>query len=203
MSYRINASGIKQAQAFTKGIRSAMETATFRAVNRVASKTRTAASKAIRQEVRLPASYVNEHLKVTQKATLQTPVAVITGRRRHTRLARYGAKQLTRSSKKARGDVLRGIATGRKQAGVSVAVKRSGSRKKMRGAFLVPLRNSGLMGVFVRTGTGPKDIVHKYGPSVHQVFRWVRAELEPQVKEDLAAEYKQQLAYELRRGARR
>jgi len=203
MSYRINASGIKQAQAFTKGIRSAMETATFRAVNRVASKTRTAASKAIRQEVRLPASYVNEHLTVTKKATRANPEAVITGRKRHTRLARYGAKQITRAAKSARGDALRGIGAGRKQAGVSVSVRRDSSRKKMRGAFLVPLRNSGLMGVFIRTGPGKKDIQHKYGPSVHQVFRWVRSDLEPQVQQDLAAEYRQQLAYALRQGARR
>lgn len=71
----------------------------MRAINRVASKTRTAASKAIREDVRLPASYVNENLKVSQKASINNPEAVITARKRPTRLARYGAKQLARAAK--------------------------------------------------------------------------------------------------------
>lgn len=203
MSYRIDARQITRATGFLRGTVRAVEKAQMRAVNRVASKTRTAASKAIRQQVRLPASYVNQNLTVTRKATINQPEAVISGRKRPTRLARYGAKQMTKAAKGAAGDMTRGIAPGRKQAGVSVAVKKGGSRKKMRKAFLIPLQGSGEMGVFVRTGPGKKDIRHLYGPSVDQVFRGIRTELQPEIRRNLVSEYKAQLAYALRQESKR
>lgn len=55
MSYRVNTTEISKATGLLKGAVSALEKAQMRAVNRVASKTRTAASKAIRQQVKLPA----------------------------------------------------------------------------------------------------------------------------------------------------
>ena len=200
MSYRINATQVTKATEFLKGAVKAVETAQTRALNRVASKTRTAASKAIRQQVKLPASYVNQNLTITKKATATQPEAVISGRKRPTRLARYGAKQMTRVARGSAGDMVRGIAAGRKQAGVSVAVRKGGARKKMRKAFLIPLQGSGEMGVFVRTGRGKKDIKHLYGPSVDQVFRGVRSELKPEIRRNLVSEYQAQLAYALRKG---
>lgn len=198
MSYSINAKDITKATGFLRGAVRAVEKAQMRAINRTASKTRTAASKAIRQDIKLPASYVNENLKVSRKASINNPEAVITGRKRPTRLARYGAKQMSRVAKQASGDPSRGIASGRKQAGVSVAVKKGGSRKKMRKAFLIPLKGSNAMGVFVRTGSGKKDIKHLYGPSVDQVFRAVRTDLKPQIRRELVTEYERQLANALR-----
>ena len=200
MSYRVNTTEISKATGLLKGAVSALEKAQMRAVNRVASKTRTAASKAIRQQVKLPASYVNQNLTVTKKATITQPEAVISGRKRPTRLARYGAKQMTRVARGAAGDMVRGIASGRKQAGVSVAVRKGGARKKMRKAFLIPLNGSGEMGVFVRTGRGKKDIKHLYGPSVDQVFNSVRNDLKPEIRRNLVSEYQAQLAYALRKG---
>lgn len=203
MSLVIDRRQFRQARRYLEGTTKALDKARYRAVNRVAAKTRTAASREIRAQVRLPAAYVNENLTITQKATLTSAVAVISGRRRPTRLARYGAKQLARAATaRARGDQLRGIPAGRRQAGVSVSVSRRGSRQKMRGAFLLPLRNSNMMGIFLRTGRGPKDIEHRYGPSVDQVFRGVRKSLEPSIRGDLAAEYRSQLRYALQQEAR-
>lgn len=199
MSLTIDNRQFGQARKFVKGTLRAAEKAQFRAVNRVASKFRTAASKAVRGQVRLPASYVNDNLKVRKKATQNNPEAVISGRKRPTRLARYGAKQLARSAKGAAGDQSRGISAGKKQAGVSVAVSRSSGRKKMRKAFLLPLRGTGTMGVFVRTGPGDKDIKHLYGPSVDQVFRDVRTELKPQIGKELAKEYQAQLNHAIQK----
>lgn len=203
MSYSINTKDISSATGFLRGAVRAVEKAQMRAINRVASKTRTAASKAIRQDVKLPASYVNENLKVSRKASINNPEAVITGRKRPTRLARYGAKQMSRSAKRASGDTSRGIASGRKQAGVSVAVKKGASRKKMRKAFLIPLKGSNAMGVFVRTGRVKKDIKHLYGPSVDQVFRAVRKDLKPEIRRNLVTEYERQLANALRQELKR
>ncbi|MFP3979167.1 phage tail protein [Marinobacter sp. KMM 10035] len=202
MSLTIDKSQFQQARKFIQATVRAAEKAQFRAVNRVASKFRTSASKTIRDQVRLPAAYVNDNLKVSQKATQNNPVAIISGRKRPTRLARYGAKQLARSAKAATGDQLRGISTGKKQAGVSVAVSRKGSRKKMRKAFLLPLRNAGVMGVFVRTGSGQKDIEHLYGPSVDQVFRGLREKLKPDISKELVKEYRAQLNYAIQKEAK-
>lgn len=203
MSLSIDSRQFSQARKFIQGTLRAHTKAQFRAVNRTASKFRTAASKAVRAEVRLPAAYVNENLKVSKKATQKNPEAVISGRKRPTRLARYGAKQLARAAQGASGDQLRGIAAGKKQAGVSVAVNRSSGRKKMRKAFLLPLSNAGTMGVFVRTGPGDRDIKHLYGPSVDQVFRGVRAELKPQIGKELAKEYRAQLNHAMQKEAKK
>jgi len=187
-----------EAARLLRGLARAVKKAQMRAINRVASKTRTAASKAIREDVRLPASYVNENLKVSQKASINNPEAVITARKRPTRLARYGAKQLARAAKNASGDPSRGIGAGRKQAGVSVGVKKGSGRRKKRNAFLMPLKNSGKMGVFVRIGRAKKDIKHLYGPSVDQVFREVRRDLKPEIPRNLAIEYERQLENAMR-----
>ncbi|UDL03975.1 phage tail protein [Marinobacter sp. CA1] len=201
MSIHTNTKDLKRAQGVVRGAIRAVEKAQFRAVNRVTSKTRTLASKKIREEVRLKAAYINQNLKVTKKASINDPEAVITGRKRPTRLARYGAKQLARAakSKNASGDSVRGIAPGRKQAGVSVSVSRRGGRKKMRKAFLIPLKSAGVMGVFTRNGSGRGDIRHRYGPSVDQVFRGVRKGLKPEIRRNLAAEYSRQFAHAARK----
>jgi hypothetical protein len=197
VTFKIDASEMKKATRLTRGLRGAMEKASFRAVNRVATKTRTAASKGIREKVRLTAGYVNENLKLASKATRANPTAIISARMRPTRLGRYGAKQLSKAAPRARGDERRGIGTGRKQAGVSVHVSRKSQRKKMGGAFLLPLKNTDLMGVFVRTGPGRKDIKHLYGPSVDQLFRRWRDGERADVQDQLATEYRAQLKYAL------
>lgn len=193
----------QQAERQLRGVGKAMEDASYRAVNQAARKGRTSASREIRDQLRLKAGYVNENVKVRQKATRSSPEAVIAGRERPTRLARYGAKQLTRKSAHGSGDTTRGIASGRKQAGVSVGVKRGGGRTKMRGAFQIPLKNSGLMGVFVRTGPGDKDIKHLYGPSVNQALKTVFPDIMPTAAEDLQKQYERQLSYELSKTTKR
>lgn len=200
MSYEIDASQVGAGRKFLRGMKRAAENAQYRAVNRVASKTRTRASKRIREDVRLKAAYVNKNLKVVKKARRDDPNAIIRARQRATRLARYGAKQLTKRAPGAQGDPSRGIAAGRKAAGVAVNVARSTGRSKMPGAFLIPLNNSGLMGVFIRRGG---RLQHLYGPSVDQLFRRVRGETHEKVAEDLEAEYRRQFAFAVRKEAKK
>ena len=203
MSMKIDTSDVKNARRLLRGIRGAMEKASFRAVNRVASKTRTAASKGIRSQVRLPASYVNENLKVTKKANSKNPTATISARVRPTRLARYSAKQMTKAAPRARGDSRRGIGAGRKQGGVSVHVSRQRSRAKMGKAFLIPLKNTDMMGVFLRIGPGKDDIEHRYAPSVDQLFRRWRDGERDDVQDQLVTEYNKQLRHALRQVVKR
>lgn len=167
------------------------------AINDTARKTRTRGSKEIRKQVNLSARYVNQNLRLAQTASESDLSAVIAARQRPTQLSRYGAKQLTRKAKhpeRSTGDPGLRIPPGRKAAGVSVKVKKGGSRQKLRGAFLIPLQNTVRMGLAVRTGSEPDDYEVKYGPSVDQVFRDVREDIADDTGEQVSTEFRRQLA---------
>jgi hypothetical protein len=196
-----------------------------RVINKVAERTATRAKREIVTQVNLKASYVAERLHVT-KATPERPAAIIKARVRHTTLSTYGAKQITRAAKGAKGDLFRGIPAGRKQGGISVSISAGGNRKIMRGAFLIPLRAGKVeggngMGIFIRVGSARNqrdlvaqeiytskgsrhpgrvesgDVRHLYGPSVDQVFRGVVTKIIPDVHAELAAEMERFARYEI------
>lgn len=187
-----------EAAARLRSIPAAIARAKVRALNKVAATTRTEASKQIRQAVKLPASYVNKPgvLEVI-KAQADGNEAIIRARKRPIRLATYGAKQLTKAAPRAKGDALRGIAAGRKQAGVSVNV--TGSRKKMPGAFLIPLKNGNGFGLFTRTGPARNQVEHHYSLSVNQMFKKLKPALSVVAQTKLREVMQTQLAYELGR----
>lgn len=204
MKIEIAASSLREMRAIARGLDDAGKTiavAQTRAINRVAAKTMTRARRAITSQVRLSASYVRERMTL-QNATLAKPGATISARQRPTRLATYGASQLTRAASDASGDPLRGIPAGRKQAGISVGVKKGGARKKMRGAFLMPLRAGNVgggngMGVFIRTGPARRDVKHLYSPSVDQLFNGVAEALVPTIETELEAALLRQIQHEV------
>ena len=174
--------------------------AQFRAINKAAEKGVTASRRAIASEVALTQAYIRDRMAL-QRATAAQAVAVIRARKRATTLARFSARQLTRSAPGAKGDARRGIGSGRKQGGVSVKVKTQGPRKAMPKAFLIPLRAGGEagangFGVFTRQG---RSIRHRYGPSVDQVFRSIRNQVAPGIAQDLEVQIVKQLQYELGR----
>ena len=195
----------------------AVARATYRAINGVAAKAFTRSRREIRDQVNLSATYIRERMWL-QKANSSRQVAVIAARKRPTRLATYGARQRTRKDKGTKrpagrnggklfgvqagaGDTLRNINQGMVPAGVSVSVKRGGQRQLMPGAFFMPLRAGKVaavngMGVFIRTGSGKKDIKHLYGPSVDQLFRGVIDDISPDVQAELEAELLRQANYE-------
>lgn len=177
-----------------------LQRAEYRAINKVASKAVTRSRREIVSRVNLTQTYVRERMEL-RPATPRRPEAFVVARVRHTRLATYGAKQVTVAAKRAKGDKLRGIGAGRKQAGVMVGVTRAKGKRRMPGAFLVPLRAGkagGLngMGVFIREG---KRIRHLYGPSVDQVFRGILPALQQQVADDLEKAVLEQTEYEVRK----
>ena len=173
------------------------------AVNDVASTVLTAASRDISQRYNLPASYVREKFTL-RPATSSIDFAVIAARKRGTRLARFDANQMTASAPRAKGDTRRAIAKGRKQAGVSIKVKRQGARQTLRHAFFLPLMagkeaaGNG-MGVFTREGGRLK---HHYGISPSQAYAgWIR-EHRPNISASLAKAYAARLQAEIRRGSK-
>lgn len=176
----------------------ASRVAGYRAANVTGRKVITDTKRAIASQLSLTQREIAKVMSMSN-AIRDNPTAVVKVRKSPMRLARYGARQLTAKASRAKGDALRGIAAGRKQAGVSVKVAR-GARKKMRGAFLVPLRAGNVsggngMGVFVRQG---KEIIHLYGPSQYQLFRRLIAEGKTNIQKILRANYASELRYALK-----
>lgn len=189
--------GLDRALQQFEGLEGKVKRAARLSINSAARRYRTEGSRLIRQEVKLKASYVNKHLKAVP-ARGDKLEARISATRRPVLLSRYGAKQLTRKAKstRAKGDAYRGIAAGRKAAGVSVAVKHG--RKKMRGAFLIRLRagrynDAGAWGVALRTGQGRDAYKILHGPSVDQLWRDVRVDIAPGVSAYVSQEFLRQL----------
>ena len=197
--------GLKQLSAVSKNIRAIPEAsarAAYRAVNAVTSKVVTQSRRDIAAQVNLTQSYIRDQTRVTN-ATAKQPVSYIRMRMRAVRMARFDARQLTAAAKAAKGDARRGIAAGRKQAGVSVKISRKGARTSRAKGFLLPLRAGKVdggngFGIFVRTGKGKDDIKHKYGPSPDQLFRRWKSKSAPDIKAMLAEAYASQLRYELK-----
>ncbi|MFT3758432.1 phage tail protein [Thauera sp.] len=205
----VGVEALKQSASRVRDIPAALARAEYRAVNAVASTTMTAARRGIAAEINLPASYIGQQMSL-RKARQSKPEAEIRVRVRHVRLARFAARQLTAPVKhmyRSVGDPSRGIPWGRKSAGVSVKVKRAGSREAMRGAFLLPLRAGNAdggngMGIFIRVGRAKGAIEHKYGPSPDQLFRRWASTNTGDIQTKLAAAINSQLKYELT-GSRR
>lgn len=174
------------------------ERAAYRAINATAAKVQTMMVKEITSEIALKTGEVRDLFSI-KKAAPGRLEGFVNVRKRPVRLARYGARQLTKAAKSAKGDALRGIARGRKQAGVSVKVGKGSGTKKLRGAFLVPLRAGKVaggngFGVFIRVGS---EIIHLYGPSPAQLYSRLRIEKSPQIAAMLAKAASAQLRYEL------
>ena len=129
---------LRQQAKRIKDIPAASRRAAYRAANAVAARTMTQVRRDIGSQLNLPASYIRERMKLV-KAWQEQTAAEIRVSGRAIRLARFAARQATRAAPRARGDASRGIAPGRKQAGVTLKVARKGGRVRMPGAFLLPL----------------------------------------------------------------
>jgi hypothetical protein len=182
----------------------AAERAAYRTLNAVAARVQTDAIRSIVSQINLPTGYVRGVFSVHKagpgvlKAEVRASMAPVG-------LERFAAKQVTKKNtlkRPGKGDSLRGIPAGRKAAGVSVKVAKSGPRKTMPGAFLMPMR-AGLvsggngLGVFTRRGPGKKGIKHEYGPSPDQLFRRYASTSQAQIGQWIAAAFSSQLKYEM------
>ena len=178
-----------------------IERAAYRALNKTVRRARTAASKAVRAQVRFPARYLNQdRLKAVTAKKGDGLVAKVVGRDRPTSLARFSTGKAIR--RKEGTGVRIGVRTGR------------AARFKAR-TFIIPLR-SGNVGLAVRTQGGkpanayrPKRIGKDgrlwllYGPSVDQVLFSVRndggvfTDIAPDTAEFLEKEFLRLLALEI------
>jgi len=201
-SMTVSIDGLDDALRRFSNAKPAVLRAAERSINKVAAKLRTEASKDIRQRYALQAPYLNKHL--TLKRASKGKDAIIRAEKRPTLLSRYGAQQLTKLAKSAKGDARRGIPAGRKQAGVSFKVLRAGGRKRERKFFLIPLR-SGLsdggngFGVAIRQGAGRNNYKILHTISVDQAYESLRPRYVQRLPADLADAFRKQLIYEIDR----
>ena len=199
---RISAEGLVD---FGEFIRTAPEVATraaSMAINDVATRSGLRAIKdKMTDEIDFPSGYLSgDRLKVTQRATPENLLAVITGRKRSTSLARFSSGTAVPNSK---------------AAGVNVRVQQ-GRTTFLKKAFLVRLKKGASLtednyniGLAIRVGPGEtvlnKKTVHKswlvpgkvallYGPSVDQIFASVADDLAPELAEMTANEFFRQFA---------
>lgn len=162
-----------------------------RAVNLGATKGRTIASKEIRKDIRFQAAYVNERLKVTKRASFNSPDAVIRGRDRNTQLIRFATTRSINKLKNRKGKTKAQIARLRP----SVKVRKGGALRKPK-YFWVPLKNNN-EGLAYRTegkfSTGKDKFEVVYGPSVEQAFKQEIPDIEPQILAIVDKEFDRQI----------
>lgn len=193
----INEAQLAAAQAQLSYIKNGTAKALSRALNKTASKAKTEASKAIRSQVRLSASYVREKMQgpangFAYKATINRLSSRIATPRRGIRLDNF----LTSLSP---------YRAGRPTEPVKVKVKPTGGAIKIASAFWVPAKNSGGYLIAVRNDVlrakGMKDKLSPgaytvlSGPSLSQVFNSVRDDISGPMNEYLATVFDREVAY--------
>lgn len=133
--------------------------------------------------INLTDAYLQSKMNVihaTPERGLRAEIIARGGSGDQTPLGRYMTGQVTAPAPRAKGDASRGIAAGRKQAGVAVEVSR-GRPKTLAGGFTMPLRAGRVsggngIGIFTRSKYGL--VQHRYGPAVYQLFRVAADEVE-------------------------
>lgn len=159
-------------------------------INKTAPKVRTSASRAIREQVRLSASYVNERL-VVRKATRARLNGAVSAPARGLLLSRFSTDATIAGDKASwiRPPLV-------PKGGIKVKVKPDGGAKPVVGGsdtagnkpFYMVLNGGKSVGIAARLA-GSNKIKIFSGPSLSQVFNTVRADVLPAA----GAEYQHQL----------
>lgn len=162
-----------------------------RALNKTAARTKTAGSREIRKEVRLPAGYVGERMNLV-RANRGKLFAEIRAERRAVLLSRY-------SRFKPAGDLAsaRKTPSGRRRI-ARIARSPGKGAEALRHAFWVPIKrghkqggNGFALAERVKAGGGyaRKKFEVLHGASVEQVWRTVRSKVEPFAADYLQKEF--------------
>jgi hypothetical protein len=186
MAITFQQQGLTETLRAVRRVPAVLTKARVKAVNSTLNATKKFTVQAVYDDVTLKKADINKQLKV-DKATQSRVNAVLTAKARPRLLARYSARIKTvpvKHPNRSKGFAKYGIPPGRKLAGVSVKVKRHGSRKMIKG-FLIELKGSHATGLAVRTGRGMDAYEVKYGPSVYQVVRWHEADITAFIHQDL------------------
>ena len=163
--FSVTTSGFDDLARFATSTQSDIERSAQRALNKAADRAKANANRMMREQIHLPATYLNDRLSVSKRASAEDLEAIVRGTDSPVSLARFS--QGTPKSTRAAG-------------GVEVEVK-NGLARFMKKAFLVQLRG-GAFGLAVRWSNGapprawkPKQLAPGlwllYAPSVDQMLR--------------------------------
>lgn len=170
------ANDISTALQFFKNMQTEAQAALVSVLNETGVSLRKAAITEIGSQLNLTPEYISRHISVRQRANVRNLQVTISAESRPVLLERYDSAQHWRPGK----------TVPQRTDGISVQVKRSGPRKKMRSAFFIRLRGSDTIGLALRTGTGKNAYEVLHGPSVAQAYQSVRDDIEPSAEELLA-----------------
>jgi hypothetical protein len=152
-------------------------------INSALTKTRTWSQREILGQVNFKATYLNENLTVSRRATQNDLIGTVAGRRRPTTLTRFVTNQ------------------GAKKSSPKVKVGRNGSAKTLKRAFIVEGRSGNKLLILRTKGIAPEasykprrygpsgNLWVAYGPSVDQVFKTVKVDIAPRVTDFLNSEF--------------
>lgn len=160
---------VDTALAFFADMRADAEKALAAVLNETGTELRKAAITEIGRQLNLEPDYVSRHISVRQRANVRNLQVTISAEHRPVLLERYSSQQHQRPGK----------TVPQRNDGVSVHVKRSGSRKKLKSGFFIRLRGSNTVGLALRLGQGRDNYKVLHGPSVAQAYQSVRDDIEP------------------------
>ena len=162
------------------------------AINKAAPKIRTAASKAIREQVNLKAAYVGDRLTF-KRATKSDMSASISTPSRGLLLSRFATEPNISNESiswiKPPPAPYGGHYVKIKPGGPQVKIGRGGDSKP----FYIVLKNSRALGIARRKASGEIDVLH--GPSLSQVFNTVRDDVLPAAGAELQAQLLDAMRY--------
>jgi hypothetical protein len=199
LTYTIN--GLDNLQAYVEDLPVKQKRAAVQAINKTADRARASAARHIRDQVNFPGGYLNpgqNRLVVDRKASGTNLEAAVAGRARATSLARF----VIGNPQPRSGD------------SITVAIQRGEPSVELKRAFMVRLRSGKSdskhnLGIAIRTGNRQKPnnaykptslgngVYLLYGPSVSQVFKSVRYDIEPDTLKYLGDEYERLLKVNL------
>lgn len=171
------------AKLTAQGVRGA--TIVRQTLNRTVERGRTFLTRDVTLHLNLRPSYVRDRVELRFSTGTNLRASVVAPKR-DILLSRFGARQLTkrRNGKK-------------RNAGISLKVKKSGGREVMPGAFFVTLKNSGAQAIATpapgRWKTGNRRFEVHYGPSIVQHFRLRMAPIREQTVDWFHRELQRQL----------
>lgn len=170
------------------------------AINRTARNAEKFTAKKVYDSVNIPKSDIIGGLDVI-RATRVRPEATLKASPHRRLLYRFKSRVVTARAKhpsRSKGFAQFGVQPGRKFHGVSVQIRRGGTRARLPGGFLLELRNHAI-GLAVRKGKGKKAYKVLHGPSVHQVVRWNAEDIQAFIRQDLARTFDEEWGKELER----
>ncbi len=196
MKFEVDTKGMSRVLKLVENIEKGREKALYRNVKAVQKKMKTMISAEIRKDpqhgLNLSKKYLDSKLR-TGSISYSKLQARVYASRRGTLLSRFGATQRAKTTFVKKYGEKRKV-----NNGIAVKVLAKGRKKRMKGAFFIRLKNSGVQGVAIRKGGKLKVL---YGPSPDQAMAQVikHSDIRERVSAFAAEDLRHQVTHLLRK----